>query len=266
MTDIGPTLREARLRAGWDISEVEERTKIRAKYLRALENEEWSLLPGPTFTKGFLRTYAENLGLDWRLLIDEYKRQWEQPNELDHVPVRPTLGYETRGRGQRRLRRLAGALALAAALAVAVVLIGRLGSSPTTPPPVHKHSASLRSTGASGRTATTGAVTTSCVPGPAGHLAASCVSLRIEPRVTALYVCLVGDRRIRIDGRRLDPATPRPTYHAHTFVVTLGSSNAVLVVNAHRFVIPAATGAVRYEITPHRRRRLAAPTTLHCAA
>ena len=47
MPDIGTTLREARMRARIDISEIEAETKIRAKYLRALENEEWDLLPGP---------------------------------------------------------------------------------------------------------------------------------------------------------------------------------------------------------------------------
>ena len=68
MPDIGATLREARMRARIDISEIEAETKIRAKYLRALENEEWDLLPGPTYVKSFLRTYAEALGLDAKLL------------------------------------------------------------------------------------------------------------------------------------------------------------------------------------------------------
>ena len=45
-----------------DVSEIEATTKIRAKYLRALENEEWDLLPGPTFVKSFLRTYAQRAG------------------------------------------------------------------------------------------------------------------------------------------------------------------------------------------------------------
>ena len=58
MAEIGATLREARMRARIDVSEIEAQTKIRAKYLRALENEEWGLLPGPTFVKSFLRTYA----------------------------------------------------------------------------------------------------------------------------------------------------------------------------------------------------------------
>ena len=47
MPEIGATLREARMRARIDVSEIEAQTKIRAKYLRALENEEWGLLPGP---------------------------------------------------------------------------------------------------------------------------------------------------------------------------------------------------------------------------
>jgi len=64
MPEIGETLRDARMRARIDVSEIEAKTKIRAKYLRALENEEWGLLPGPTFVKSFLRTYAQALDLD----------------------------------------------------------------------------------------------------------------------------------------------------------------------------------------------------------
>ena len=56
-----------------DVHEVEETTKIRAKYLRALENEEWALLPGQAYVKSFLRTYADYLGLDSRELVDAYR-------------------------------------------------------------------------------------------------------------------------------------------------------------------------------------------------
>src|ERR687883_328711 len=83
MPEIGRTLQEARMRAKIDISEVEQGTKIRAKYLRAIENEEWGLLPGPTFVKSFLRTYAEYLGLDAKLLVEEYKLHHEEPAEVD---------------------------------------------------------------------------------------------------------------------------------------------------------------------------------------
>ena len=65
------------MRARIDISELEAETKIRAKYLRALENEEWDLLPGPTYVKSFLREYADALGLDGKLLVSEYKLRYE---------------------------------------------------------------------------------------------------------------------------------------------------------------------------------------------
>ena len=70
------------MRARIDISEIESETKIRAKYLRALENEEWDLLPGPTYVKSFLRTYADALGLDSRLLLEEYKLRHERLAEI----------------------------------------------------------------------------------------------------------------------------------------------------------------------------------------
>src|SRR5215470_3956028 len=87
MADIGTTLREARMRAHIDIGEVEARTKIRAKYLRAIENEEWDLLPGPVYVKSFLRTYGDYLGLDSRALIDEYKREYEHPSDHEMRPM-----------------------------------------------------------------------------------------------------------------------------------------------------------------------------------
>src|SRR3981081_3043473 len=88
MADIGATLREARMRSRIDINEVETRTKIRAKYLRAIENEEWDLLPGPVYVRSFLRTYADFLGVDSRALVDSYKREYEgRPSEQDTRPV-----------------------------------------------------------------------------------------------------------------------------------------------------------------------------------
>src|SRR5687767_5216310 len=86
MPDIGSILRETRIREKIDITRVEEATKIRAKYLRALENEEWSVLPGPSYIKSFLRTYAEFLGVDAHMLVEEYRARFEQPEQLE-VPA-----------------------------------------------------------------------------------------------------------------------------------------------------------------------------------
>ena len=104
MPEIGETLREARMRRRIDMTEVEAATKIRAKYLRALENEEWDLLPGPTFVKTFLRTYAEYLGLDSRLLVEEYKQRFERPPTQDLTPS----NLRTRGAAAPASRRGSG--------------------------------------------------------------------------------------------------------------------------------------------------------------
>src|SRR5438067_2327048 len=120
MPEIGETLRETRMRRHIDMSEVEAATKIRAKYLRALENEECDLLPGPTFVKTFLRTYAEYLDLDPRLLVEEYRQRYERPSTQELTPFGPGRG----GRRRQRPRRhwgpgiviAIGVLALLAAL------------------------------------------------------------------------------------------------------------------------------------------------------
>ena len=101
MPGIGDRLREARMRQKIDIADVEAATKIRAKYLRALENEEFGLLPGPTFAKTFLRTYAEYLGLDAQLLVEEYRVQHE-PRGEEVAPIGAPAG------GGRQARRGGG--------------------------------------------------------------------------------------------------------------------------------------------------------------
>jgi cytoskeleton protein RodZ len=144
MPEIGDQLRETRMRNRIDISEVEAATKIRAKYLRALENEEWDLLPGPTFVKTFLRTYADYLGLDARNLVEQYRARYERPSAQELAPFGPGMGAR-----RKRPRRpvvapwmlvLAGILVLVAAL----YFLGRWGddepereaSGPTRTPTV----------------------------------------------------------------------------------------------------------------------------------
>ena len=92
MAEIGSLLRETRMRERIDITTVESATKIRAKYLRALENEEWDQLPGPTFVRTFLRTYAEYLGLDPKMLVEDYKQRFERPGPQDAMPFGPRPG------------------------------------------------------------------------------------------------------------------------------------------------------------------------------
>ncbi|MDQ3850559.1 MAG: helix-turn-helix domain-containing protein, partial [Actinomycetota bacterium] len=135
MPEIGATLREARMRARIDISELETETKIRAKYLRALENEEWDLLPGPTYVKSFLRTYAEALDLDAKLLVDEYKLRHERLSEVDLQPVSAAAPGRERRRTGPVVPRGAVVGVVFVGLIAALWALGNLGDSgnPTSP-------------------------------------------------------------------------------------------------------------------------------------
>ena len=101
MFDIGSSLREARTRQGLDLNEMEFRTKVRAKYLRALEADQFDQLPGHTYIKGFLRTYADSLGMDGQLYVDEYNSRYVAGEE--DQPLR-TRRVPTPGRRQRQHR------------------------------------------------------------------------------------------------------------------------------------------------------------------
>jgi cytoskeleton protein RodZ len=130
MPEIGDQLRETRMRNRIDITDVEAATKIRAKYLRALENEEWDLLPGPTFVKTFLRTYADYLGLDARNLVEEYRSRYERPAAQELTPFGTNLG----GRRARPRRPVfapwMAVLVGVAALVAALYLLGTWGGEP----------------------------------------------------------------------------------------------------------------------------------------
>src|SRR4029450_1048129 len=79
--EIGSSLREARNRHGVELAQVEADTHIRTRYLKALEDDRFDLLPGDAYVRGFLRTYADYLGLDAELFVDEYKARFAPPEE-----------------------------------------------------------------------------------------------------------------------------------------------------------------------------------------
>jgi cytoskeletal protein RodZ len=97
MYEIGNSLREARLRQGIDYPAAESGTRIRTRYLRAMEDEDFDLLPDPSYVRGFLRAYASYLGIDPALVLDEYESRY---GVLAHA-----LSPEGRRRAQRRAER-----------------------------------------------------------------------------------------------------------------------------------------------------------------
>lgn len=88
MFEIGGSLREARLKRNLTPADVQKAIRIRDRYLQALEEERWELLPGDAYVKGFLRTYADYLGLDGSLYVEEYNSRFAHPDEPQLVPER----------------------------------------------------------------------------------------------------------------------------------------------------------------------------------
>ena len=139
MFEIGNTLREARLRRGLTASECEVGTKVRAKYLRAIEEEHFEVLPSPAYVRGFLTTYADYLGLDGRLLMDEYEHRFgagtdvERRREERHQRARARR-RRSRARGGRSAEAKLGWLGLGGAVVIGVLMMQGMGDpAPETP-------------------------------------------------------------------------------------------------------------------------------------
>ncbi len=268
MAEIGETLRDARMRARIDVSEIEAKTKIRAKYLRALENEEWGLLPGPTFVKSFLRTYAQALGIDGKALVEEYRLRYEDPSEGALEPIVSTpQRSRARGGGGRSApgRPSRGYLALVGAVVLVIVLliVGLLssGGGPSSKPPTTPTATSRSSKKKLAHpTGARGSATAS------RRSQGSTVALSLKPSAT-VYVCLIGDngRRV-IPGEELHAGTSTPTYHARHFMITLGNSSVTMYVDGHARIVPPSSQAIGYSITPSGQRQRLAPGSLPTCA
>ena len=72
MRELGQLLRERRIALGFDLGDIESRTKIRKRYLMALEEGDWDILPGSVYARGFVRSYADVVGLDGMELLSKY--------------------------------------------------------------------------------------------------------------------------------------------------------------------------------------------------
>ncbi len=131
---IGPILEKRRLEKGLSLKEVEQATKIRTRYLEGLEREDPTVLPDPVYARGFLKTYANFLGLDGERLSRELRdrRSPRRERQLNHEAPgtsdfdRPLI--TPGGVGEAERRRVSGATILTVALAVLVLaaVIGAL--------------------------------------------------------------------------------------------------------------------------------------------
>lgn len=234
MPEIGETLREARMRENLDISEVEVDTKIRAKYLRALENEEWDVLPGDTFVRTFLRTYATYLKLDARELVEDYKVRFERPVPTSvHSSGLPS-SRAPRERRRPQLRITAVPLFIVGVLALVSVLYfmgeGKDQSDTKTAQPPQQRPAV---------TAATAVVKKRPQPKPTE------IRLEIKPQ-KPVFVCLIGNSgEALIRGIKVLPGDNR-VHTSRAFKVTFGSGHVRAKANGKLLPIPDTAEPIGY--------------------
>jgi cytoskeleton protein RodZ len=245
---IGAVLRDARERAGLELRDVSERTKIRLRYLGALEDEHWDDLPSAAYAKGFLRTYAQLLGLDAEALVDEFRRQVEGGGGGAAYPLGEPVLERRRRPGERSGREvprwLVGAGLIAAVLA-ALVAVGLLSADDENEPARDRERPAAAGDGRRNERGDGGA------PQPRGT-----VSLRLRAR-KPVEVCLVGgggealiDRQVLAEGtedefrrRRFELRFPAGFEPGQVDVEIAGKSRR----------LPRVNGPAAYEIVAPKR-------------
>jgi helix-turn-helix protein/uncharacterized protein DUF4115 len=239
-TRIGEVFREARRRREIDLAEVEQATRIRPRFLRAIEAEEWDVLPGGVYTRGFIRAYAAFLGLDGDRLAEDYRetvegasREWTSP-EAEH-PASPPF------RARRRLASgclpgrawLVGAGVVGIAALAIVVLPG--GGSVT------RNGAGKRPNSSS---ATTGDAANRRLgrrnhPGLSMRLAAS----------AEVWVCVLDGRGRRlVDGRILEEGAEAGPFRSGSFTVSFGNGAVSMTIDGKEAEIPPTSSPIGYAV------------------
>ena len=245
-----------------DIAEVESATKIRAKYLRALENEEFSLLPGNTFVKTFLRTYAEYLGLDSQLLVEEYRVDYEPRGENELQPMVSRQSRRTERRPPRPSRGPPGpgtAIIVVAVAVLGILLVlgltggnggGGGGNGSTTAEKAAKKKSKAKQKQKQKQKAT---------PPPKPHS----VRLKIVP-TGPTYICV--DRGVGTPILFNNTTTTPHSFKGKHLRVNIGdASNTRLFSNGKKVSIPTQAVTIGVDLTPKGSKPIPANQRRPCA-
>ncbi len=244
MAEIGAQLREARTRARIEIAQMEAQTKIRAKYLRALENEEWELLPGPTYVKSFLKTYGDMLGIDGRQLVAEYKsahEPFQAEGDIGQMS-KHTGGRMNRSQASPPLPRvvLLGVITAALLAGGAYYFVGRDGSESDG--------------GANGvqtaQPADEQAVDEdSATPEPSPAIARRPVSVVVSAATDGVTVCVRAGKRIAVPATELRAGEKTDAVRGRTVVMTADARAVQLRVDGKRKALPSGNGPITVSIS-----------------
>jgi cytoskeleton protein RodZ len=242
--EIGATLREARVRKGLTLVQVEEDTKIRSKYLQALENEEFGDLPGEAYAKGFLRSYATYLGLDAQVILEEYSSR----HQAGQAPAKQLEGPSALRRPARARRSGLLFVAVLAVLILAVIYVLGLRSGNDNKTPSTNPSALTRSPSpaASSRPA-------SPSPSASPTIAANLTILKLGGSAKPCYVTVYQNSQATTPVLAATFATGvTHTLRTHgTFIVVLGGDpgSITMIVNGKNERTTGDPSGTVYKIT-----------------
>jgi len=230
--EIGTSLREARLRQHLDFPEIELATKIRAKYLRALEDEQFEILPAQTYVKGFLRSYAEYLGLDGQLYVDEYNSRFVVGEE--DTPARPRRSAPPQSRGVQVQSRVVLLTLLGIAAVTALVIVAWTRGEPQKKQPVGLASTPAQAPAAVTRHSTTSPVRL-IVTAKRGNCWLEVHSGSVTGRIVFQGTLERGQRKL-FTGRKLwitldRPENLRTILNGHTRILPGGGVKTLVVTS-----------------------------------
>jgi cytoskeleton protein RodZ len=235
---VGQVLQDARTRRGLDLNDAERVTKIRLKFLRAIEEDRWEALPEPVYVRSFLSTYARFLGLDDGPLLEEYGRTADTPDRPDPIPP-----GAIRAGGIRPHRRplkpvlIAGA-GVAAVIVLGLVIVGLLSDT-----------GGGGTTGSEKRGGERRAPSGAPAVAPTSTAAGSEVSLDLRP-TAAVWVCLIDSRDHTLLAETLQPGDSRGPFNGRSFDVTFGNGSIELTVDGQAAKVPPIAEPLGYRITP----------------
>lgn len=236
---VGRTLRETRTRRKIDLSEIEAATKIRGRYLRAIENEEWDLLPGETYARAFIRAYASHLGLDGDRLAEEQRRGRGVARPGERLPRVEPVGPAPVVRGRRELPSVPPrllAVVVSVGLVVLLIVVGLSNGGEDSSSPTGSRQGNSREEG--GNTE----VRNEPVPKRSGHVVEFTANAEV-------WVCLLdADGEELIDGQILPAGTSEGPYRSGSFTVSFGNGEVTMMVDGQQASIPETASPVGYAI------------------
>jgi hypothetical protein len=240
---VGQVLQDARTRRGLDLNEAERVTKIRLKFLRAIEEDRWAALPERVYARSFLSTYARYLDVDDEPLLEEYERTGEVPDRPDPIPPGAIRagGISPRRRPLKLV--LIAVAGVAAVIVLGLVIVGLLSDT------------GGGGTGTGKSESDKGAPSGAPAAAPTSTAAGSEVSLDLRP-TAAVWVCLIDSRDRMLLAETLQPGDSRGPFDGRSFDVTFGNGSVEMTVDGQTAKVPPLAEPLGYRITPEGIHRL----------